>query len=356
MPVYPSATNTWIPSWDATGQVIGFCRSAKNFRINDYLSFRPAKKMVGVYLKYDSPHFVRVPTDEEFIWPDGGERPSGNNNTMGFDFVEYATQRRDFPVTLGNLTAQQADWPIMAAHAQMVMSQAMTSLTRRTITVLEATGNWGTHFGTATALGGGLWLGSTVANGFIRKTIDQVVVNILTDTNGLVTPDELWMIVAPAGAKSIAEAPETIDYIKQSPFAMAQVKGDVPSRNKLFSLPDQVWGVNLMVETATVEPSRKGAASTRAFVKNSNSAVILTKQQMGEADFVGDHNTLPNMSTFQVFYYGETGDTDGKGAGLCVVETWDDVRNKRQETHVVQNTIEKLVSSESGYLITNINS
>lgn len=353
MPVYPSATNTWIPSWDATGQVIGFCRSPKNFRINDYAAFRPAKKMVGVYLKYDSLQFVRVPTDDEFTWADGGERPSGNNNLLGFDFLEYATQRRDFPVTLGNLSVAQTDWPIMAAHSQMTMSQAMTSLTRRALNVLEATANWGSNFGTATALGGGLWLGSTVANGFIRKTIDQVVVNILLTTNGLVTPDQIRMILAPATAKAIAEAPETIDYLKQSPFAMAQVMGDVPGKNRLFSLPDVLYGVSVEVETATVEPNRKGATSGRAFVKDSNKVVFATKQDMGTADFVGDKNTLPNMSTFQIFYYGEQGETDAKN-GLVTVETWDDVRNKRMEVHCVQNTIEKMVASESGYLVTNV--
>jgi hypothetical protein len=357
MPAFPGVANTWVPSWEATGQVIGFCMDPKKFKCNQYLTFRPAKKMTGLFLELDSSQFIRVPTDDEYAWPDGAERPNGNNNLMGFDFREYSCQRRDFPVTIGNLTLEQTDWPILAIHSQMVMSQAMVSLTRRSLNVLETSGNYpASNVATATALNGGLWTlaNLTAANAYIRRAFNAVVTAILASTNSVVRPENVCAVLPPAIAQRISESDEIRDYLKQSPFALAQVRGDEPSANgALYNLPDQLYGVNVVVEDARVETARKGATSAAAFLKNGNTIVFTSKQEVIKGDFVGDKSTLPNFSTYQVFYYGEQGVTDAV-SGQLVIETWDDVRNKRKEIHVVQNTAERMVAGGSGFLLTNV--
>lgn len=354
MSAYPGPSNTWVPSWEATGQVIAFARNPKKFKVNDYVAFRPAKKMVGLYLELDSDQFARVVTSDEFTWADGAERPSGNNNLIPFDFREYRCKRYDFPVTLGNLTVEQADWNVMAFHSAMVMQQAMTAFTKRVVDVIDSATEFSGQTDTATNLGGGKWDVATTALPYIRKTVDAVIEAILKGTGAMVTADELRMVIGPTGARRMAESQELLDYLKQSPYAMAQVRGEDPgARNNHYGLPNKMYGVEIVIEDAVRVSTRKGASSTtKDFIKDSDKVTFLSKQDALPGDQVGDAPT-PNFSTVQAFYYGEQGDTNDK-SGYLVVETWDDVRNKRKEVHVVQNIAEKLVAKKSGYLVTDI--
>src|SRR5262245_57125273 len=58
--VEPSPTNTYPPSWDATGQVITFIRNADKFPLNSYCTYRPATTMQGLYLYLDGDQGARV--------------------------------------------------------------------------------------------------------------------------------------------------------------------------------------------------------------------------------------------------------------------------------------------------------
>lgn len=353
MAAYPSGTNTWVPSHEASGATVAFFRNPKKFAFNKYVSFRPATKMVGLFLELTPEDSSRVVTDEEFVWPDGSERPSGNNNLQGFEFKEYRTIRRDFPVTLGNLSIEQASWDIVAAHTALVMQQAATLFTMRIVEQIEdGTTNFANYKATATALSGGKWDVATVANPYIKKSFNAAVKNIHKQTGGMVGVDQICCVISPTVAQAISESAEFMDYLKGSPTAYAQVQGTLPNANVMFGLPETLYGVQLVVEDAVRTSTRKGVSQTTDYIKNADGATFMSKIDALPGDQVGDFPT-PNFSTLQTFYYGEDGyKTDSSGSGFIVVETWDDVRNKRKEAHAVMNTCEKMVAARSGFLVT----
>jgi hypothetical protein len=359
---YPSGYNTWVPSWEATGQVIALIRNPNKFAINNYVAFRPANKQVGLYLEFDLDHPARSLTLDQMVWPEGTERPTGEHNLAGFEYKEYRTIRRDLAVTLGNMTIAQTDWPILAYHSGVIMQQGMTALTRQVLSVLDTSGNYGSNTDTATNLGSGAGkfeLANTVAGDAnfnnIRKVFNNVAIQILKQTNSMVRKENLWAIVSPDAARIMSQAHEITDYLKQSPYAMAQVRGDLPNRNVLFGLPEMLYGINLQVEDTVYVSSQKGATVARTFAKAQDGIIFVSKMDDLPGDQVGDV-PVPNFSTFQVFYYNDQLKdapvaARGNGRGLLSVETWEDVRNKRTEAHVTWNTAEKLVAPTTGYYV-----
>lgn len=359
---YPGGYNTWVPSWEATGQVIALIRDPKKFAINNYVAFRPAGKQVGLYLEFDLDHPARSLDLAQMVWPEGSERPTGEHNLAGFEYKEYRTIRRDLAFTLGNMTLAQTDWPILAYHAGVVAQQAMTALTRQVMSVLDASANYGSNTDTAANLGSGAGkfeLANTTAGDAnfnnIRKVFNAVAIKILQATNSIVRKENLWCIISPDAARIMSQAHEITDYLKQSPYAMAQVKGDLPNRNVLFGLPEMLYGVNLQVEDTSYVNSQKGAAVTRTWAKAQDGLIFISKVDDLPGDQVGEA-PVPNYSTFQVFHYnqgmeGAPTSARGNGAGLLAVETWEDVRNKRTEGHVTWNTAEKMVAPTTGYYV-----
>lgn len=369
----PSSTNVFVPSWEATGQVVGFIRSEEDFRLNRYVAWKPATKPVGLYLTLESEQAIRVPTDEEFAWADGEARPEGNNNLMGFDYKTYRTERRDIPFTLGNRMRAACPWDVVGLHATMAMSQEMTRITWRALAVLQATGNWGTHTGTAEAVSGvtgGFFDTSTTAQNVIQKALYNAYAAILADTNSVVQAKEVVVVISPDVARRMRTAPEITDYIKGSPFALAQVRGELPNPNVEFGLPATLFGFDLIVETAQRVSTRKKAdgSFTRAYIKD-NSVLMVAKRDALPGEYASDQKTgITNFSTFQIFYYvgesqggrGEKAEKwvqeDGTETGgfPFVVETFEDTKNRRLDGHVVSDLGLTMVARESGYLITGV--
>lgn len=368
---FPSGTNTWVPSYEATGQTIALIRDPKRFKINEYIKFRPATKTVGLYLEFDLDHPGRSLSLAEMGWADGSERPSVEGNAAGFEFKEYRAIRRDLGFALGDQSVKQAQWPILAFHSATVMQQAMTALTRQILAVLDTSGNWGTNTASVESLIGGAagtqyWDNAsadpTSANYMnIKKTFNEVAIRIQKNTFALVQAKDLYCVISPGLARQMAESAEIVDFVKQSPFAMAQIRGEISNRNVLYGLPEVLYGVNIVVEDCAYVSSPKGAASTtRAWAKNDDTAIFLTKQDALPGDQVGDA-PVPDFSTFQVFYYSDRNEKDvAEGntgaAGLLTVETLPDVRNKRTEGHVTWQTSEKLVAPSTGFLVTDCSS
>jgi hypothetical protein len=362
---YASGTNTWIPSWEATGQTIAYIRDPKRFKINEYIKFRPATKTVGLYLEFDLDHPGRSLSLDAMGWADGGERPAVENNLAGFEFKEYRAQRKDIGFALGDQSVKQAQWPILAFHSATLMQQGMTALTRQVMAVLDTSASWGSNTATVetligSAAGTQYWDNSNATPGDanymnIKKTFNQVAINISKNTFSLVQAKDLYCVVSPNLARQMAESAEIVDFLKQSPFAMAQVRGEISNRNVLFGLPEILYGVNIVVEDAVYVSTPKGASVTRTFCKQDDNAIFLTKQDSLPGDQVGDA-PVPDFSTFQVFYYSDRNEKDvAEGntgaAGLLVVETLPDIRNKRTEAHVTWQTSEKLVAPSSGYYV-----
>jgi hypothetical protein len=365
--VSPGPNNVWVPSWEATGQMIAFIRDPKTFPINNYIAFRPAKKMVGLYLKLNSSHASRVYNADQFRWPEGTDRPTGDNNTIPFLFEPYRTERYDVPVRLGNNIVNQADWQIIAAHTAVNLQQAMTLRTWQIVSTLDNASNWaGNTSDVDTLVGsvGATWANSTGATQTIRKSINAAVIEITRKTNGLLGKHQLNLVLHPKAAASIAESQEIIDMVKQSPIAEAQVRGESNGRNSTYGLPNQLYGVELVVENTVRNTAKVGATDDLQFVKAENSAFLTSKVEALPGDHVADMGSTPNFSTFQLFYYdGESGTSEyshglskksSESGGLLVVEMFNDVRNKRTEVHVVENYAQEMVAPESGYLFTSI--
>lgn len=336
--------NTFVPSFEATGQIIGYTRDPAEFRINDYIQIVPAKeKSEGFYLYLDPNAAARVNTSQEWIWPDGAEAPIGNENQFPFEFRPYKTERYSFPFVLGTKAVNQASWDIIAQYAQAVSMQAMLLRTVLVANVLQATGNWGTNTDTAVNLGSGAgkWATSTLTAGDanylnIKKTINKAVIEISKATNGRVRAKDLRLIVGPDVANAMANTAEINDYVKQSPFALAQVRGDAPNQNGEYGLPTQLYSLELVVEDATKVTSKKNAASTsRSFLWTGAGAAIVARP----GALVGVAGA-PSFSTVQLFAHEE-----------MTTETKTDTDNRRTQGRVVDDFDIRLAAPASGYYI-----
>src|SRR5579859_7667319 len=121
MAAYPGGFNTFVPSFDATGNlVVEFSRNPKDFALNQYITLTPVKKSVGYFLRITAEQAARVINSAlltDFVWPDGNDAPNGAWGTEAFQFFPYNTTRYAFPFRLGYKAVEQADWKILASHA-----------------------------------------------------------------------------------------------------------------------------------------------------------------------------------------------------------------------------------------------
>lgn len=344
--VEPGPTNSYPPSWDATGQIITFIRDPNRFRLNDYTKFRPATTMQGLYLYLDGDQGARVVDDAAFDWADGAERPKGSDQLAQFRYEPYICQRKDYPYVLGNLTRKQCPWQLEAAQAALVMQQAMTNRTKRVMNLLEDADNWEDNHETANNLSGGAgyWGDSDPDLLAIRKTVNEVVLRIEKGTNGMVHEDQLRLVVNPEAAKEVGESKEMSDYVKNSVWAKSTIEGSLFNRNRPYNLPPVLYGLETVVENAVIVTSRKGASAVaKSFCKAKTSAVVCSMVDALPGDQVGQFPT-PNFSTFQIFHYD----------GLLKMMTWEDVRSERLEGHCTEIYTEKMVAPLAGYLVEDI--
>ncbi len=340
------------------GDVGRFLSGSQRFKFWDYVAARPATKVVGVYCKVDSTQFTWIPNLEAFVWADGQPRPQGEDNRLPFTFPEYSTQRYNIAVPYGKRTLSNSDIPLLAITAQQVMSQIMVLMNKSILTVLDNASNWGTSTADANTLNGGVgnWSTATSANLAIKQTFNAVAQKVSLFTNTVVGKSRLKCVIGTDAAKAIAASNEMADFLKQSPFAMAQVRGDdAQAKWSQYGLPNVLYGVDLVIDDGVITTQRQGDPSrTQAYLKDSTKALFMTVAEKTDGDQVGGKGeTTFNPSTFHLFQY--TGAEDGeKRIGGTVLETWDDVRNKRIETHVVSDFCPMLVAPESGYCVTNV--
>jgi hypothetical protein len=362
----PSSTNTFVPDWEATGQLVQFIRDPKKFPINDIVAFRNALKPVGLYVAFESEQAIRVPTKEQFSWPDGMPRPEGNNNLMGFEYRGYKTERMDIPFTLGNRTRANCPWNIVGAHSSMSLSQYMTLITWDCFGFLQEDANWETaagvdHYDTAVALGEGFWDEGSVEFPYMQRGLYEAFQRIKDDTFSVVSKDDVRLVLGVEAARKIRTSQEILAYIKGSQFAMQQIRGEIANRNQDFDLPERLFGFEVVILDSQRVTSLKNANRTydREYIMDPNTALLMSKQEALPGDYVSDSGSIPNFSTFQVFcYVGEDGKNtaDGRETGgfPFTVETFEDTINRRMSGHVVGDWGLEMVAPESGYKINQI--
>jgi hypothetical protein len=337
---FPSAQNVYVPDHAASGKlVVDYARNIKNFGVNQYCQIVPVKKQMGLYLNMTVEEAGRIQQTDlsNFEWPDGAEAPSGDDGAESFEFLPYRTQRRAFPVRFGDLTIDQADWNIVAQHASIKARQAMTARTQLAITAATTTGNYAaTHRLDVTAIPNntGAWDVSTAARQDIKRSLNVAAELILKDTLSAVSIDDLMLVVSPTLAREMSECQEIVDYLKSSPAALAQVRGELPGRNVLFGLPDHLYGYPVVVEQTAKVTTKKGATTSRSWVLADATPFMCARP--GGLEGVAD---APNFSTIVIFALEE-----------MTVETMRDANNRRQSTRVVENIDVRVVAPATGVL------
>lgn len=354
-----SPTSVYLPDHKSTGQVIAFVRDPDSFKVNRYVQMVPTTKPVAVYLYMDPDSPVRLYSRDKYKWPDGSYRPRGTE-VDPFVFLDARTERYSYPWTIGLQTIETATWQIKAQKSNSEMTRAMVSRTLEALTLLDAVGvettNWGTS-GTDTANningGAGFWdHASSDENDpnylAIRKTVVGVARRIFLRTNGRVKPRDLKLVVSPRAAERMAQTGEIYNFMKFNDQARKAMRGDEPSVNDMYGVPDVYAGVEVVVEDANYvstpeDNSGNASAGTNAFIKADDRAVFVTRP--GSQD--GTYGTQ-NFSTAQCFYYtGETG-------GLLKVSSRTDSWNKLEEGAVDEQYKHALVAPISGMLVTSI--
>ena len=347
-PGFPSNLSVFVPSHEASGSLlVGFSRNVDDFPVNKYIQIFPSTKMIGLYASYTSRNAARIisNTDAEHVWADGDACPPGLNNLESFQFVPYVTQRRVYSFTLGELTVDQMSFDLLMTNSRDMAQQSMTARTMLVQNGLQGAA-WGAN--TAAVNGGILSAGQNWRTGNngegtnqgpnIKLSLQYGQQTINLATIGVVKPRDLTLVVNPDTAQKMAASTEIQDYIKQSPVALAQLRGDVPSQNGVWGLPDTLYGVNVVVEDAVRVSSRKGAGTdSLGYVMPNGIAFLLARP--GKLEGLAGSRSF---STVQLFFFQDE----------MTVETLYDINNKRYLGRVISNYIPVVATTYSGFYFT----
>ena len=330
--------STYVPSTNdlATGALqVEFTRTVNSFAITRYAQIVPTTKMTGYYLRQDVPDNVRITDTKEFAWPLGNDRPTGKQNS--FEFVSYSTERFAYPFYIPQESANQAAWDVVAQHARSKAQLAMTARTMRAASVLSTSGNWAGNYAAnpaASPISQGSWTNSSVANAYIQKTIQKVMQLVSLSSGGAVAPNQLIMVISPAIANIVSQAPETKEYVKNYPAALSFYQGsDTFSR---WGIPPTLFGLgDVVVDDSVKVTSKKGAASLTSSYVYGNGAYFVSRP----GGLVGVEGSS-SFSTLQIFAYED-----------MTVEQFNDPMNRRLEGRVIDNSVSAVVAPVGGYAI-----
>jgi len=321
--------------------IVDFSRNIKDFAVNSYTQIVPVEAVTGYYLRITVEEAGRILNTDirDFVWHDGQPAPEGNDGTEAFEYFPYRCTRYAYSVMLGDLTIDQASWDILAQHARIKAQQAMTARTQRAITALTTTGNYdSSHVLNVTAITGntGNWQASTTARQDIARSLGTAAEVILDDTLTAVNLNDLVVVVNSAAALDLKLTQEIVDYIKGSPEALAQVKGELPGRNTFYGLPDKLYGFPIVVEATRKVTTHKGATTSRSQILPKATPFMCARPGGLVAPSGG-----PNFSTCQVLMKEE-----------MTAETKRDDDNRRTKARVVENYDVEIVAPASGVLFT----
>ena len=371
---FPSGTNTYIPSFDATGQlVVSFSRNPKDFGLNKYITITPVKKSSGYYLKLNAEQAARVTYDklEDHVWHDGNDAPHGEWNNEKFEWLNFNTQRYVFPFRLGYKAVDQADWKIVASYSAINAQQAMTARVVKVWKKLYESASTTSAVTTSGSADRGIQLGGTdtidsvdcslannvitggvrldagdsgdintgTSNGpVIKKAFNAISRRINKATLGACGPKEMCIIINPETADAIARSKELHTYLKESPVALAQIRGDSDSMNGKYGLPDKLYGYDIIIEDVVKVSNKKGATRVSDYVVPSGDMWILARP----GDLVGFEGS-PSFSTVHLFAYEE-----------MTVEQKDDPDNRRINARIVEDYGVEIVAPITAFKLKNV--
>lgn len=345
--VYPGGGNTFVKSHKATGgMVVAFSRNVNRFKLPKYVKYKTVEKDAGYYLRMTAENAARIvgKSTIEFTWPDGADRPRRNAGTEKFAFVDYRTERMDYDFTLGYKSMNQADWNIYEQEAHNHGQQAMTGRTCDVISALQTAGNWdASHTIDVDDISGvtGDWATSTSELQNIKKSLNYAKNLVHLHTLGAIAEQDYILVVNPVTAMAIGESQEIVNYVKSSPDAWKMIQGKTEGLNKQWGMPDELYGIPLVVEDAVVVTSVRGAATpTYSYAMSDGYGFLLSRPG-------GLHSDAPaasqELSTITLFLYEE-----------MTVEKRDDPHNRRVEGHVVDDYAAAMTAPVSGFFFTGL--
>lgn len=339
MAAFPSGTNTFIPNTDATNNlVVDYSRNPSKFALPNYTQYVSVDKNVGRYITMTVEMAGRILNDNgaDLVWGDGSQRPSNQGNTESFNFDSYQTIRYQTGFNLGELAAEQAEWPILAQHARIHAQRMMTLRTVLANTVAQTVANWAAaHTSAVASITGvtGKHDVSTTARKDIKRSFDHAADVIQKATLAAVDLDDLIVVVGPDWARKIAVCQEIVDHIKHSDHAREEIeKGLGP--NAQFGLPSTLYGYKIVVEKTVKVTSRKGATKATSYVHDSDKPFMVSRP--GGLEGV---EGAPSFSTLTTFLKEE-----------MTVESKHDRDNRRHTGSVVDDQVTVLTSGISGFL------
>lgn len=352
---YAGSYSGYLPR--ETGQVVAFVRKTENFVLNRYIQWVPTDFSLGTYTVLERDQFVRVTRGGDGnAWEDGDARPMDTGNRIRHRIEDFRTKRRDFPWTLGYKTLEQTkSFKIKPAHMQMALSQAMTEITLRTLTLLQNSANWpSSSVADCNTLNGGKGKWSLASDdpsspnyNAILLTLQAAAQSINLYTNAQVKPTDLRVIVSPNAAIKISATAEMNNYCRESPAAREILEKGLDPQFQLWGLPSTYHGYQFVVEDCplvteepnTINASTVEATANRVRIKNDTTAIIVSRP--GGLD--GEYGA-PSFSTVQAYHYG----------AMTQVEAFNEPKHRRIEGHVSSDVDIVLAAAIAGYLVQNI--
>lgn len=351
----PGPTNVFIPGAGINPQATGmmqveFSRNPARFSVNQYVQFVPNAGQAGYYPEIDTDEAVRIVNQEDYLWPDGDDAP--DLGTRPLRWKKYLTERRAYPFRLGQKTVDNAAYDIIGSHARMAATRGMLDRSLDAVTLITTAANWPTANKAATvdallSTTGANWVVSTTTNLFIQRSFHSVIETIIQLTGGVVTPDQIALVIGPDTAHVMSRTAEIRAYIVNNessvPFWMNT------GIFATYNLPPQMYGINIIVEDAVRVTTRKQATTTtRVFLMGDNAVFLsriggLITPSTGSASPGETNAQAPNFSTVVGFIKED-----------MTVETKSDNWNRRQKGRVVDDRDIVLAAPISGFHIADI--
>ena len=273
---FPAARTTFIADHEGTNRlVVDFARNPEKFAINRYAQIVPMEKDQGYYLEMTVEEAGRVLSTDlaDFVWPDGEPSPEFGWGTESHEFKPVVAQRYAYGFKLGQMAVENATWDVVAQHARIKAQQAMTARTVKALGVLLDTTKW--------------------PSGHV---LDVTTISGNSGNWAVVADQDLVLVISSELAKQIALSQELVDYIKGSPEALAQIRGELPGRNTLHGLPDRLYGVDVVVEATRKTTTKKGATTVKTAAMGKDKALLLSRP----GGLEGLYGT-PSFSTLTIF-------------------------------------------------------
>lgn len=350
-PAFFGPTSLFIPSF--TGEIVGYIREPGQFAVTEYCQLVKSTaedgqgKPICTYFILDPDEPVRLPSINDFYWPAGNRSPEAKIVINGA-FRTVIMDRAAYPYEYSGQEEASADIKVGAIYREMAASIAMTAKTQRVQTIMQTAANWGNSTSDANTLNGGFgnWANASSDEqspnfAAIAKSLTAAMQKINLNTNSVVKPKDLMLVISPGLANKMANSGEMRGYLKSSPFAK-EVQEGRNDFSSLWGLPKVYTGLKLIVEDASLVNERANISGTsattnRKYIWNDQSAAIVSR--------IGGINGVygsKSLSTMQIFYY---------RFEMSVMEeksSWHDLCRGK----VVDQYKEVLVSAPSGYLIT----